>query len=76
MYGGFALLPHSLLPIINSFTARVSYRLQRLILWTKSFVVTTDSNETSSAGLALLHGTNCFSIFYKIKFGIFLKYDF
>ena len=29
------------------------------------------SNETSSA--VLLHGTICFSIFYKIKFGIFLE---
>ena len=28
------------------------------------------SNETSSA--VLLHGTICFSIFYKIEFGIFL----
>ena len=28
------------------------------------------SNETSSA--VLLHGNICFSIFYKIKFGIFL----
>ena len=30
------------------------------------------SNETSSA--VLLHGTICFSIFYKMKFGIFLKF--
>ena len=29
------------------------------------------SNETSSA--VLLHGTICFSIFYKMKFGIFLE---
>ena len=29
-------------------------------------------NETSSA--VLLHGTICFSIFYKIKFGIFLEF--
>ena len=29
------------------------------------------SNETSSA--VLLHGTICFSIFYKTKFGIFLE---
>ena len=29
------------------------------------------SNETSSA--VLLHGTICFSEFYKMKFGIFLK---
>ena len=32
------------------------------------------SNETSSA--VLLHGTICFSIFYKMKFGIFLEYFF
>ena len=33
------------------------------------------SNETSSA--VLLRGTICFSIFYKIKFGIFfLSFDF
>ena len=33
------------------------------------------SNETSSA--VLLHGTICFSIFYKIEFGIFqLYFDF
>ena len=31
-------------------------------------------NETSSA--VLLHGTICFSIFYKMKFGIFLNFDF
>ena len=30
------------------------------------------SNETSSA--VLLHGANCFSIFYKLKFGIFLEF--
>ena len=30
------------------------------------------SNETSSA--VLLHGTICFSIFYKMKFGIFLGF--
>ena len=30
------------------------------------------SNETSSA--VLLHGTICFSIFYKMKFGIFLEF--
>ena len=30
------------------------------------------SNETSSA--VLLHGTTCFSIFYKIKFGIFVEF--
>ena len=30
------------------------------------------SNETSSA--VLLHGTICFSIFYKIKFGIFYEF--
>ena len=30
------------------------------------------SNETSSA--VLLHGTVCFSIFYKMKFGIFLEF--
>ena len=30
------------------------------------------SNETSST--ALLHGTICFSIFYEIKFEIFLKF--
>ena len=30
------------------------------------------SNETSSA--VLLHGTICFSIFYKITFGIVLKF--
>ena len=30
------------------------------------------SNETSSA--VLLHGTSCFSMFYKIKFGIFLEF--
>ena len=30
------------------------------------------SKETSSA--VLLHGTICFSIFYKIKFGIFLEF--
>ena len=30
------------------------------------------SNETSSA--VLLHGTICFSIFYKMKFGIFLNF--
>ena len=28
-------------------------------------------NETSSA--VLLHGTICFSVFYKMKFGIFLE---
>ena len=32
------------------------------------------SNETSLA--VLLHGTICFSIFYKTKFGIFLEYLF
>ena len=31
------------------------------------------SNETSSA--VLLHGTICFSIFYKMKFGIFLEFS-
>ena len=31
------------------------------------------SNETSSA--VLLHGTICFLIFYKTKFGIFLNFD-
>ena len=31
------------------------------------------SNETSSA--VLLHGTICFSIFYKLKFGIFLEFS-
>ena len=31
------------------------------------------SNETSSA--VLLHGTICFSIFCKTKFGIFLNFD-
>ena len=30
------------------------------------------SNETSLA--VLLHGTICFSIFYKMKFGIFLEF--
>ena len=30
-------------------------------------------NETSSA--VLLHGTICFSVFYKVKFGIFLNFD-
>ena len=30
------------------------------------------SNETSSA--VLLHGAICFSIFYKMKFGIFLEF--
>ena len=30
------------------------------------------SNETSSA--VLLHGTICFAIFYKIKFGSFLEF--
>ena len=30
------------------------------------------SNETSSA--VLLHGAICFSIFYKIKFGIFIEF--
>ena len=30
------------------------------------------SNETSSA--VLLHGTICFSIFYKMKFGILLEF--
>ena len=30
------------------------------------------SNETSSA--VLLHGTFCLSIFYKMKFGIFLEF--
>ena len=30
------------------------------------------SNETSSA--VLLHGTICFSIFYKLKFGVFLQF--
>ena len=30
------------------------------------------SNETSSA--VLLHGTICFSIFYRMKFGIFLEF--
>ena len=30
------------------------------------------SNETSSA--VLLHGTICFSIFYKMKIGIFLEF--
>ena len=32
------------------------------------------SNETSSA--VLLHGTICFSIFYKMKFGIFIEFGF
>ena len=32
------------------------------------------SNETSSA--VLLHGTTCFSIFYKIEFRIFLEFSF
>ena len=32
------------------------------------------SNETSLA--VLLHGTTCFSIFHKMKFGIFFKLDF
>ena len=32
------------------------------------------SNETSSAVLS--HGTICFSVFYKIKLGIFLNLDF
>ena len=32
------------------------------------------SNETSSA--VLLHGTICFSIFYKMKFEIFLEFRF
>ena len=32
------------------------------------------SNEISSA--VLLHGTICSSIFYKIKFGLFLNFDF
>ena len=32
------------------------------------------SNETSSA--VLLHGTICFSLFYKMKFGIFLKFSY
>ena len=31
-----------------------------------------NSNETSLA--VLLHGTICFSIFYKMKFGIFLEF--
>ena len=31
------------------------------------------SNETSSA--VLLHGAICFSIFYKMKVGIFLKFS-
>ena len=31
------------------------------------------SNETSST--ELLHGTICFSIFYKMKFWIFFKFD-
>ena len=31
------------------------------------------SNETSSA--VLLHGTVCFSIIYKMKFGIFLQFS-
>ena len=31
------------------------------------------SNETSSA--VLLHGFICFSIFYKMKFGIFLEFS-
>ena len=30
------------------------------------------SNETSSA--VLLHGTICFSVFYKMEFGIFLVF--
>ena len=32
------------------------------------------SNETSSA--VLLHGTICFSIFYKMNLGFFLSFDF
>ena len=32
------------------------------------------SNETPSA--ALLRGTICFSMLYKMKFGIFLNFDF
>ena len=31
------------------------------------------SNETSSA--VLLHGSICFSIFYKMRFGLFLNLD-
>ena len=36
------------------------------ILWCNN------SNETSSA--VLLHGTICFSIFYTMKFGVFLEF--
>ena len=32
------------------------------------------SNETSST--VLLHGTICFSVFHKLKFGIFLEIEF
>ena len=32
------------------------------------------SNETSSA--VILHGTICCSIFYKMKFGVFIEFSF
>ena len=33
-----------------------------------------DSNETSSAAAVLLHSAICFSIFSRMKFGIFLEF--
>ena len=42
--------------------------------YVKSYGVTMHSNETLSA--ALLHGTICFSVFCKMKFGFLLEYVF
>ena len=51
--------------IMETFNVVLTFESVDEILWCDH------SNETSSA--VLLHGTICFSTFYKMKFGIFLQ---
>ena len=66
--------------LIKMFMCHINPSLPESVMETCNVVLTFESvneilwcdhsNETSSA--VLLHGTICFSIFYKMKFGIFL----
>ena len=51
---------------METFSVVLTFESVEEILWCDY------SNEISSA--VLLHGTICFSIFYKMKFGIFLEF--
>ena len=60
----------------NTLTPRVSYGKCSVVLSFESVdkILWCDhSNETLSAVLS--HGTICFSVFCKMKFGIFLNFD-